>query len=127
FYFDYVSADVVIPSIHLGIPGVHNVENAIASVTVALKLGIEPSKIKAALSSFRGAKRRFEYIVKKPDAIYIDDYAHHPEELRAFLTSMRKLYPAKKLTVVFQPHLFSRTRIEEHTSELQSRENLVCR
>lgn len=110
FYFDYVSADVVIPSIHLGIPGLHNVENAIASVTVALKLGIEPSKIKAALSSFRGAKRRFEYIVKKPDAIYIDDYAHHPEELRAFLTSMRKLYPAKKLTVVFQPHLFSRTR-----------------
>src|SRR5690606_31833830 len=54
--------------------------------------------------------RRFEYIVKSDNAIYIDDYAHHPEELRAFLTSMKKLYPAKKLTVVFQPHLFSRTR-----------------
>ncbi|MFD1768268.1 UDP-N-acetylmuramate--L-alanine ligase [Sphingobacterium suaedae] len=110
FYFDYVSVWGTIADIHLGIPGLHNVENAVASVTVALKLGIAAEKIKRALSSFRGAKRRFEYIVRKPNAIYIDDYAHHPEELRAFLTSMKRLYPNKQLTVVFQPHLFSRTR-----------------
>lgn len=110
FYFDYVSGKTEIPHIPLGIPGVHNVENAVAATTVAIQLGIDVAKIKAALTSFRGAKRRFEYIVKTPAQVYIDDYAHHPEELRAFLTSMRKLYPTKKLTVVFQPHLYSRTR-----------------
>lgn len=110
FYFDYVGNHVLIEHIHLGIPGLHNVENAVAAITVALLLGIDAEKIKAALGSFSGAKRRFEYIVRKPNAIYIDDYAHHPEELRAFLTSMKRLYPNKKLTVVFQPHLFSRTK-----------------
>lgn len=110
FHFDYVSKQVEIPNIPLGIPGLHNVENAVAAITVALQLGIEADKVKSALISFRGAKRRFEYIVKTPAQVYIDDYAHHPEELRAFLTSMKKLYPAKKLTVVFQPHLYSRTR-----------------
>lgn len=110
FYFDYVSKQTEIPNIPLGIPGLHNVENAVAATTVALQLGINADKIKAALASFGGAKRRFEYIVKTPTHVYIDDYAHHPEELRAFLTSMKKLYPAKKLTVVFQPHLYSRTR-----------------
>lgn len=110
FYFDYVSAENIIRDIHLGLPGLHNVENAVATVAVALNLGIAGDKIKAALSSFKGVKRRFEYIVRSPEAIYIDDYAHHPEELRAFLLSMKKLYPEKKLTVVFQPHLFTRTR-----------------
>ncbi|MGM1431193.1 UDP-N-acetylmuramate--L-alanine ligase [Sphingobacterium lactis] len=110
FYFDYHSADLDIKNIHLGIPGLHNVENAVAAVTVAKLLGISADKIAAALSAFKGVKRRFEFIVKGEKGIYIDDYAHHPEELRAFLTSMRKLYPNKKLTVVFQPHLFTRTR-----------------
>lgn len=110
FYFDYVSGELLISDIHLGIPGTHNVENAVAAITVALLLGIEVEKIKEALSSFCGVKRRFEYIVRQANHVYIDDYAHHPEELRAFLSSMRKLYPEKKLTVVFQPHLFSRTR-----------------
>lgn len=110
FYFDYHSADLVIKDIHLGIPGLHNVENAVAAITVAHLLDISADKIVAALSDFQGVKRRFEYIVKSDKNVYIDDYAHHPEELRAFLTSMKKLYPTKKLTVVFQPHLFSRTR-----------------
>ncbi len=111
FYFNYTAAtDYHINDIHLGIAGLHNVENAVAAITVALQLGISEDKIRAALASFRGAKRRFEYIVKKSGAIYIDDYAHHPEELRAFLASMRKLYADTKLTVIFQPHLFSRTR-----------------
>lgn len=110
FYFDYISGSTKILDIPLGIPGLHNVENAVAAITVALRLGIDTRKIKSALASFRGVKRRFEYIVKTAANVYIDDYAHHPEELRAFLTSMRKLYPTKKLTVIFQPHLYSRTR-----------------
>ncbi|PRD48009.1 UDP-N-acetylmuramate--L-alanine ligase [Sphingobacterium haloxyli] len=110
FYFDYIADQTEMLNIPLGIPGLHNIENAVAAITVALQLGITPDKIKSALASFRGAKRRFEYIVKTATHVYIDDYAHHPEELRAFLTSMRRLYPTKKLTVVFQPHLYSRTR-----------------
>lgn len=110
FHFDYVSETVTLKNIMLGIPGLHNVENAVAAITVALLLGIDHDKIIKALGNFKGAKRRFEYIVRETDHIFIDDYAHHPEELRAFLSSMRKLYPTKKLTVVFQPHLFSRTR-----------------
>ncbi|MFZ4260833.1 UDP-N-acetylmuramate--L-alanine ligase [Sphingobacterium sp. HJSM2_6] len=110
FYFDYIAADYQIKNIALGIPGLHNVENAVAAITVAKLLDISTDKIVQALGNFKGVKRRFEYLVKSDSSVYIDDYAHHPEELRAFLTSMKKLYPNKKLTVVFQPHLFSRTR-----------------
>lgn len=100
----------MIQDIKLGIPGTHNVENAVAAITVALLLDIDPRKIVEALANFKGIKRRFEYIVKNESHVYIDDYAHHPEELRAFIGSMRQLYPNKKLTLVFQPHLFTRTR-----------------
>ncbi|MFD2597571.1 UDP-N-acetylmuramate--L-alanine ligase [Sphingobacterium corticis] len=110
FYFDYQSESLQLTDIRLGIPGLHNIENAVSAITVAHLLGISGDKIVAALASFKGVKRRFEYVVKQSNAVYIDDYAHHPEELRAFLTSMRKLYPNKKLTVIFQPHLFTRTR-----------------
>lgn len=110
FHFDYCYGDVMIQDIKLGIPGTHNVENAVAAITVALLLDIDPRKIVEALANFKGIKRRFEYIVKNGSHVYIDDYAHHPEELRAFIGSMRQLYPTKKLTLVFQPHLFTRTR-----------------
>lgn len=110
FHFDYCYGDVMIQDIKLGIPGTHNVENAVAAITVALLLDIDPRKIVEALGNFKGIKRRFEYIVKNESHVYIDDYAHHPEELRAFIGSMRQLYPNKKLTLVFQPHLFTRTR-----------------
>lgn len=110
FHFDYCYGDVMIQDIKLGIPGTHNVENAVAAITVALLLDIDPRKIVEALANFKGIKRRFEYIVKNESHVYIDDYAHHPEELRAFIGSMRQLYPNKKLTLVFQPHLFTRTR-----------------
>lgn len=110
FVFNFKNADVSITNIELGIPGTHNVENAVAAIQVALYAGVEPQAIKAALASFRGVKRRFEYIVKTDKHIYIDDYAHHPEELRACISSVKKLYPDKKLTTVFQPHLFTRTR-----------------
>lgn len=110
FHFDYITSDTSTSNIRLGIPGLHNVENAIAAISVARLLGIAMDKIVYALGNFAGAKRRFEYIVRQTNHVYIDDYAHHPEELRAFISSMRKLYPSKKLTVVFQPHLFTRTR-----------------
>ncbi len=110
FYFDFKSADMVIENIQFGLPGLHNIENAIAAIEVALHLGIEPDKIKNALASFRGVKRRFEFILKEPKHIYIDDYAHHPEELRACILAVKTLYPDKKLTTIFQPHLFTRTR-----------------
>lgn len=110
FWFDFKNDKVSIKDIRLGIAGLHNVENATAAIGAALKVGVEPDLIKKALGSFKGVKRRFEYIVKNDRHIYIDDYAHHPEELRAAITSIKKLYPQKKLTTIFQPHLYTRTR-----------------
>ncbi len=96
--------------VKLGVPGFHNIENAIAAAVAAYHCGVGFSAIAHALESFRGVKRRFEYIVKSERVVYVDDYAHHPTEISAFLTSMKSMYPGKKLTVVFQPHLYSRTR-----------------
>ena len=110
FYFDFKNENIVIENVQLGLPGLHNIENAVAAIEVALHLGIDPEKIKKALASFLGVKRRFEYILKDQKHIYIDDYAHHPEELRACIQAVKTLYPGKKLTTIFQPHLFTRTR-----------------
>jgi UDP-N-acetylmuramate--alanine ligase len=110
FYFDFVNAELRISDIKMGIAGTHNIENAVAAIEAVLRLDIPADSIKSALASFKGVKRRFEYIVKTPEHIYIDDYAHHPEELRACISSVKKLYPDKKLTAIFQPHLYTRTR-----------------
>lgn len=110
FYFDFRNAEVTIENIKLGIPGLHNIENAVAAAQAALYVGVSAEAVKAALASFSGVKRRFEYIVKTDACVYIDDYAHHPAELQACLTSVKKLYPQRKLTVIFQPHLYTRTR-----------------
>lgn len=110
FYFDFNNGTTSIPNIKMGIAGVHNIENATAAIEAALHVDVSPAAIHEALGSFKGIKRRFEYIVRNADHIYIDDYAHHPEELRAAITSVKRLFPDKKLTVMFQPHLFTRTR-----------------
>lgn len=110
FFFDYIWKGGKITGVRLGVPGKHNVENAVAAIAVAQQLNVAEAQIVKALATFSGVKRRFEYIVKTDKAIYIDDYAHHPEELKAFLSAVRQLYPKKELTVVFQPHLYSRTR-----------------
>jgi UDP-N-acetylmuramate--alanine ligase len=110
FEFDLIGADKKIEKIQLGVPGFHNMENAIAATIVAMKLGIDEATIRKALASFRGVKRRFEYIIKHKNIVYIDDYAHHPTEIEAFLKSLKSIYPGKKITVIFQPHLFTRTR-----------------
>jgi UDP-N-acetylmuramate--alanine ligase len=96
--------------IKLGVPGFHNIENAIAASVAAQQCGVSLSNIKKALESFSGVKRRFEFVLKGRRVIFVDDYAHHPTEIQAFLSSMKSMYPSKKLTVIFQPHLFSRTR-----------------
>ncbi len=110
FYFDFANSQTSITGIKMGIAGIHNVDNAVAAIEATLRLGVKADAIKSALGSFKGVKRRFEYIVKNERHIYIDDYAHHPEELRACISSVKKLYPNKKLTTIFQPHLFTRTR-----------------
>lgn len=110
FVFDLVYPNGIIENIQLAVPGFHNVENAIAAAAVALELAVAPTAIREALNSYRGVKRRFEYHLKTDKVVYIDDYAHHPTEIRAFLTSVKALYPNRELTAIFQPHLFSRTR-----------------
>lgn len=110
YVFDFKNGSVEFKDMSLGLPGLHNVENATAAIIVGLLLQISEEKIRAALATFAGVKRRFEYIVQNEKMVYIDDYAHHPEELRACINSVRQMYPSKKLTVIFQPHLFSRTK-----------------
>lgn len=110
FMFDLVYPQGVISDIQLMVPGFHNVENAVAAGAVALEVGVSEEEIRTALNSYRGVRRRFEYVLKSEKAILIDDYAHHPAEVQAFLSSVKALYPDRELTAVFQPHLFTRTR-----------------
>jgi UDP-N-acetylmuramate--alanine ligase len=110
YEFDIVIKEKRIENLKLNIGGMHNLENAIAAVTVASSLNIDDEKIKAAVADFKGVKRRFEYIIKNDDHVFIDDYAHHPEELRALITGVKSLFTDKKCTVIFQPHLYTRTR-----------------
>lgn len=110
FLFDLQTPTHAWKNIELGIPGIHNAENAIACIAMCEFLGIDELTIRKALKSFKGVKRRFEYHVKSQNLIYIDDYAHHPTEIHALVESVRLLYPNRKITGIFQPHLFSRTR-----------------
>lgn len=110
FNYSILSTQTAILDITLGIPGKHNVENSVAAVAVAKAMKISDNDIRKALASFKGVKRRFEYHIKTRDLVYIDDYAHHPEELKACITAIRDVYPGKKITGIFQPHLYSRTR-----------------
>ncbi len=110
FHFDVVQAEKNIGAFELKMGGQHNVENALAAIAVGLTLGIEVEKIQAAIASFEGIKRRFETVFTSDQKVYIDDYAHHPTELEACIHAVRELYPGKHITVIFQPHLYSRTR-----------------
>ena len=110
FYFDYVSEDEVIKNIQLIVPGYHNVENALAVITACRALGLDAETIRQGMATFQGIKRRFDYIIKRDDLVFLDDYGHHPAELAAVIRAARDLYPSKKLTVVFQPNLYTRTK-----------------
>ena len=102
--------DITLREVNLHMGGLHNVENTLAAIAVAHSLGIPGEAIKAAVEAFKGVRRRFEYVVRTADKALIDDYAHHPEELRALITGAKGLFPGRRCVVVFQPHLFSRTR-----------------
>lgn len=112
--FDFVTPDGVIADIELGVPVEINIENSVAALAAAWLAGeAEPDTVRRAMASFMGPKRRFEYHLRQPGAsgkAVIDDYAHHPDELKASIASVKALYPERRLTVAFQPHLYSRTR-----------------
>ncbi|MDR1848191.1 MAG: UDP-N-acetylmuramate--L-alanine ligase [Bacteroidales bacterium] len=110
YYFDYHTPDKIYFDICLSYPGLHNIENAIVAMAVALKCGITEEELRNAMASFCGMKRRFDLIIKTDNTIFIDDYAHHPQEITTTITSLRHFFPNKRITGIFQPHLYSRTR-----------------
>lgn len=108
--FDFVSPQTKINDVKLGVPVKINIENAVAAMAVAQICGASPDEIRAAMATFGGARRRFDFRLKTDRVAFIDDYAHHPRELSASIQSIKLLYPDRKVTGVFQPHLYSRTR-----------------
>ncbi len=111
FYFNLHSPHGTVTNLELAVPGYHNVENMLAAAAVAQSQGVGEERLRAAVAAYRGVKRRFEFVVVTGrENVYLDDYAHHPREIEAFLRSVRALYPNKRLRIIFQPHLFTRTR-----------------
>lgn len=110
FDFNVVEHGVDLGRFSLAMPGRHNVENTLAAIAVARKLEVPVEKIQSAVSSFKGVKRRFERIAENDTQVYVDDYAHHPAEIAACVEAARDLFPGKRITGIFQPHLYSRTR-----------------
>jgi UDP-N-acetylmuramate--alanine ligase len=110
FEFDLHGFGEKMERVQLGVPGFHNIENAVAAACAVREVGLSLAEIRQGLGSFRGVKRRFEFVVRHEQLVFVDDYAHHPTEIEAFLRSLKAMYPSRKLTVAFQPHLFTRTR-----------------
>jgi UDP-N-acetylmuramate--alanine ligase len=110
YIFDVKTPISAIKNIEFHLPGKHNVMNALAALAMANVYGISLEEIKKSLATFKGVKRRFTYKIKTPDFVLIDDYAHHPTEISAVENAIREIYPSEKVLVVFQPHLFSRTK-----------------
>ena len=125
--FDYVSPLATIRDISLGVPIWVNIENALAAITVALLAGVPAEQVKERMASFKGVWRRFNIHVNTPRVAYVDDYAHHPQEIATAIDSVRKLYPERKLIGVFQPHLYTRTRdfAEEFARVLHTMDELI--
>jgi UDP-N-acetylmuramate--alanine ligase len=108
--FDLVTPNGIFKDVSLGLPGMFNLENAMAAAATAILWDIPEEPWKTALATFRGVQRRFDIQIHRDDFVYIDDYAHHPEELRSCILAARELFPGKKITGIFQPHLYTRTR-----------------
>lgn len=127
FYLDVKAHGIFWKDVKLGVPGLHNAENALAVIGVCLELGLDESQIRAGIESFLGVKRRFEYIIRRDDLVYVDDYAHHPSEIHALVSSIRLMYPNRKVTGIFQPHLFSRTRdfLDGFADELSNLDEVI--
>jgi UDP-N-acetylmuramate--alanine ligase len=127
YTFNLVTPDGILENLQMGIPGLLNVENAVGACALALLNGVTEAEIRQSLPAFTGISRRFEVHIDTPDLVYIDDYAHHPEEIRATLMSIRALYPNHYLVGIFQPHLFSRTRdfAKEFSNSLSELDELI--
>ncbi|MBP6334686.1 MAG: UDP-N-acetylmuramate--L-alanine ligase [Bacteroidia bacterium] len=110
YYFDWTNTTSTISGLTSDLPGWHNVENSVVAIAIAKHLGLTDEQITEGMKSYSGVRRRFDIQVRTENLVYIDDYAHHPEELRACISSARELYPGKRIAGIFQPHLFSRTR-----------------
>lgn len=126
-YFDIVTPHGIIDNIPFEVAGVHNIENAVAAAAMADLAQVKHSTIKQQLLSYKGVKRRFEYVIRRDDCIYIDDYAHHPQEIRACIASARMMHPHKKICGIFQPHLYSRTRdfADEFARSLEELDHII--
>lgn len=127
FTFNLKYPDGVIKDCLVGVPGWVNVENAVAASAIALVYGIDPEAIRHALGTFLGVKRRFDIHVNRPGCAYIDDYAHHPNEISTAISSMRDIFPGRRLTAIFQPHLYTRTRdfADEFAKALSAVDKLI--
>lgn len=127
YIFDLVHPEGVIEGVRCGVPGWVNVENSIAAAAICLGHGVSPEAIKEAIGTFEGVQRRLDVHVGTPGLTYIDDYAHHPRELSSAISSIRQMYPGRKLTAVFQPHLYTRTRdfAEEFAQSLSAVDKLI--
>ena len=127
FTFNLKYPDGVIKDCRVGVPGWVNVENAVAASAMALVYGIDPEAIRHALGTFLGVKRRFDIHVNRPGCAYIDDYAHHPNEISTAISSMRDIFPGRRLTAIFQPHLYTRTRdfADEFAKALSAVDKLI--
>lgn len=127
YVFDVQTPSKTIADIKFGLPGRHNLTNALLAFAMAYTYGTSAEAIKKALGTFKGVRRRFSYQIRKPELVYIDDYAHHPTEIDAVHQAVSELYPEQKVLAVFQPHLFSRTRdfIDGFANSLSKFENIV--
>ena len=125
--FDFVAPSLTIPDIQLGVPIKINIENGVAAIALAWLNGALPDEIRGAMKSFAGAERRFDFHIKNERIVFMDDYAHHPEELKNCILSVKELYPARKVTGIFQPHLYTRTRdfMEEFAQSLSLLDELI--
>ena len=127
FHYDLQYPGGVLPDVRVGAPGWVNAENSVAAAAIALTYGLQPQAVKAAIGTFEGVKRRLEVHVNSPRLSYIDDYAHHPAELASAISSMRDIFPGRRITAIFQPHLYTRTRdfAQEFAAALSQVDKLI--
>lgn len=119
--------EIYIHDLFISLPGIHNLENALGAALMCRKAGVGVDAIRKGLKDFKGIKRRFQYVIDRNDLLYIDDYAHHPSELKAIISSVRSLYPKRKITAIFQPHLYTRTQdfMSDFAAELSRVDHLI--
>jgi len=127
FVFDIDTDIGKLKDIEIQVPGIHNIENTLAAIAVAIEIGLSIPEIVSGIKTFKGVERRMDFRIVNENIIYIDDYAHHPEEIKATISAVKALYPNKKITGIFQPHLFSRTRdfTREFAKELSELDEII--